>query len=204
MNADEAAPPDAAPPLTDAGPRPDDAAASPGPGRPRVQVVYEVTEASELANLIARDAPRPQPTRPALGAVGALLGAVLGALAWIALARALRAELLVAALAVGLLAGLGAAVLGGRGRASQVAAALLALAVVLGVRIAAVHLDVAAERARLRAFATAPAFVLAREQRLAARLAPAALAHTLGDGFGLATYALVLVVAWRLPQRPRA
>jgi hypothetical protein len=187
----------------EAGQRPSPPSVSPDGAPPRVQVIFDVTEATEMADLIARAPPAPRRPRPARGVAGALVGALVGGAAWLVAMRTFHAELLAAALGVALLAAIGAVALGGRGRASQVAAAVFALAVVLALRITWQRLAVADEQTRLAAFAAAPEFVRARRARLAERLRPAAVARRLGDGLGLAAVALVLVVAWGLPRRPR-
>jgi hypothetical protein len=180
----------------------------PPPGEParRVEVVFDVSEASQLADLIAREHAAPRPARPLASAAGAALGAALGGVAWYGLMHTAQSAWVAAApaLLVALLAAGGAVVLGGRGRASQVAATTAALLVVLVVRVAWLHVEVAAERTRLPALRDAPAELVAlREQRLAARLRPAAVARRLLDPLGLAAYAVVLAIAWRLPQRTR-
>ena len=87
----------------------------PPPERPerRVQVVFEVSATSELANALARLQPPVRPPRPARGAIGAALGALIAGGLWYLLMLLRHAELLPCALAVGLLAGIGAVALGG-------------------------------------------------------------------------------------------
>ncbi|HEY3352832.1 MAG TPA: hypothetical protein VGQ83_06260 [Polyangia bacterium] len=181
----------------------------------RVEVVFETTEASELADLIAREPPVRRRARPLLGVGGALLGAAAGAAVWYGAMRLAQAGVLLpkqdvgtpiyafGAVGVAVLAALGAAVLGGRGRVSQIAAALCAVAVVVAMRVGWAHLDAAADRARLAAFASTPEFVRPHEQRIAARLRPAVIARSLGDMLGLTAYVVVVLIAWRLPRRPR-
>jgi hypothetical protein len=175
-----------------------------------VAVVFEVDDTAELANLLAQHhepARRPRPLRgapppPHGGPPGALLGAAAGAALWFLAQRTLRNEILVAALAVGLLAGVGALLLGGRCRANQLLAAGAAVVAVVVMRLVWVHLTVADERLRALRLAD-PTTELGRLllARLDQRLTVGALARGLADGLGLAAYAVVAAVAWRLPRR---
>jgi hypothetical protein len=173
------------------------------PKKRRVEVVYEVNDASELANLLASQQVTARRPRPLLGALGAVLGALVAATGWFLLMRVLRNEALIAGLAVGLLAGIGAVLLGGRCRLNQLAAALAALLVVIALRLVWAHFTATTELARALELAgpnTDFARVIAA--RVAQRLSTGALARGLLDGLGLATYLVVVAVAWRIPRRP--
>jgi hypothetical protein len=190
---EEAPPADGARPATDA------AAAQP---RRRVEVVYEVNDATAMANLLASQQQEARRPRPLLGALGAVLGALVAAAGWYVVMRTLRNEALIAGLAVGLLAGIGAAVLGGRCRLNQLAAALAALLAVIALRLVWAHFSASTELARALELAgpnTDFARVIAA--RVAQRLSVGALARGLVDGLGLATYLVVVAVAWRIPRR---
>ena len=67
-----------------------------------------MNDASELANLLASQQEAVRRPRPLRGALGAVLGALVAATGWFFLMRVLRNEALIAGLAVGLLAGIGA------------------------------------------------------------------------------------------------
>ena len=117
--------------------------------------------------------------------------------------RVLRNEALIAGLAVGLLAGIGAVLLGGRCRLNQLAAALAALLAVIALRLVWAHFTASVDLARALELAgpnTDFARVIAA--RVAQRLSAGALARGLLDGLGLATYLVVVAVAWRIPRRP--
>jgi hypothetical protein len=170
--------------------------------KPRVEVVYEVSDASELANTLASQLATARRPRPLLGAAGAVLGALAGAVGWFFLMRALNKEALAAGLAVALLAGIGAVVLGGRCRLNQLAAALAALLAVIALRLVWAHFTASVELARALELAgpnTDFARVIAA--RVAQRLSAGVLARGLLDGLGLATYLVVVAVAWRIPRR---
>ena len=174
-----------------------------GPKRQRVEVVYEVNDASTLANLLASQQQEARRPRPLLGAAGAVLGALVGAFGWFFLMRTLRNEALIAGLGVALLAGIGAVVLGGRCRLNQLAAALAALVAVVALRLIWARLVAVAELDRALELAgphTDFARVIA--ERVAQRLSAGALLRGLFDGLGFATYLVVTAVAWRIPRRP--
>jgi hypothetical protein len=187
---------------TPAGETPAAEASSEAPKR-KVQVVFEVNDAAEMANLLASHKEPARRPRPLLGATGAVLGAMVAAVGWYLLQRTIRNEALIAALAVGLLAGIGAAAFGGRCRANQLAAALAALLAVVALRLTWAHFAASVELARALELAgphTDFARVIAA--RVAQRVSAGALARGLLDGLGLATYLVVVAVAWRIPRRP--
>jgi len=116
--------------------------------------------------------------------------------------RVLRAEVLPGALLVAVCAGIGATLFGGRSRANQVAAALAALAATLLVRTLYVVMVAQAEIARaIELVGPESPFVRQIALRQAERFTPLALAERLGDGLGLATYLVVVAIAWRIPRR---
>ena len=175
-----------------------------GAGMPRrhVEVVFEVSEDAELANVLAHEPQPTRPVRPLFGAVGALLGAGMASGLWLGLMRVLRAEVLPGALLVAVCAGIGATLFGGRSRANQVAAALAALAATLLVRTLYVVMVAQAEIARaIELVGPESPFVRQIALRQAERFTPLALAERLGDGLGLATYLVVVAIAWRIPRR---
>jgi hypothetical protein len=177
-------------------------AASSQSAKRHVEVVYEVNDAAALANLLASQQEPARRPRPLLGTIGAVLGALVAASGWFLLMRTLRNEALIGGLAVGLLAGIGAVLLGGRCRANQLVAALAALLAVIGLRLVWAHLVASVELTRALELAgpnTDFARVIAA--RVAERLSAGALARGLLDGLGLATYLVVVAVAWRIPRR---
>jgi hypothetical protein len=194
--ADGEAPPAAA---NDESPAPEQPA--PAPKR-RVEVVYEVNDASALANLLATQVQEARRPRPLLGAAGAVLGALVGAVGWFFLMRTLRNEALIAGLGVALLAGIGAVALGGRCRLNQVAAVLAALLAVVALRVVWANLVAAVELERaLQLAGPHTDFARVIASRVAQRLSAGALARGLFDGLGFATYLVVTAVAWRIPRR---
>jgi hypothetical protein len=177
--------------------------AATGAPKPKVQVVFEVNDASTLANLLASHQEPARRPRPLRGATGAVLGALVAALGWFVLQRTLRNEALIAGLAVGLLAGIGAVVLGGRCRANQLAAALAALLAVVALRLVWAHFAASVELTRALELAGSQTdFARVIAARLTQRLSFGALAWGLLDGLGLATYLVVVAVAWRIPRHP--
>jgi hypothetical protein len=177
-------------------------AVAPRPGR-RVEVVYDVNDASEMANILASQVQAARRPRPMLGVAGAALGAAMAAAGWFFLMRTLRNEALIAGLGVALMAGIGAVVLGGRCRANQVAAVVAALAAVVSLRLVWANLAAAAELERaLQLAGPHTDFARVIAHRIGQRLSAGALARGLFDGLGFATYLVVTAVAWRIPRRP--
>ncbi len=177
----------------------DEAVATP---KRRVEVVYEVNDASEMANLLARQVEAARRPRPVLGTMGAALGAMVGAAGWFFLMRTLRNEALIAGLGVALLAGIGAVVLGGRCRSNQLAAALAALGAVIALRLVWANLVAAADLEKALPVA-GPNTDFARmyATRVAQRLSAGALLRGLLDVQGILAYLVVVAVAWRIPRR---
>jgi hypothetical protein len=117
--------------------------------------------------------------------------------------RTMRNEALIAGLGVALLAGIGAVALGGRCRANQLAAVLAALGAVVALRLVWANLVAAAELERaLQLAGPHTDFARVVAARVAQRLSAGPLLRGLFDGLGLATYLVVLAVAWRIPRRP--